>query len=110
LAIHELTLRALMEDLDGGRISEAFMTELRRVALDCDDRPADDKARKVTLELQITPVCDEHGCLDTVRGKFHVKSTVPQRRSRSYDFAYRAGGQLVFNDMSDDNFRQQTFE
>jgi hypothetical protein len=110
MTVHELNLASLMEQLDGGRINEAFMSELKRVALDCEDRPADNKTRKVSLELQIEPVCDEQGQLDSLSGKFHVTSTVPKRRSKSYSFGFRKGGRLVFNDLSDDNIHQQTIE
>jgi hypothetical protein len=110
MAVHELNLGTLMDALDGGRIHEAFMAELRRVACDCEDRPGDDHARKVSIELQVTPVCDEHGQLDSLSGKFHVTSTVPKRRSKSYSFGFRNGGRLVFNDLSDDNIHQKTIE
>lgn len=110
MTVHELNLASLMEALDGGRIHEAFMAELRRVATDCEDRPGDDKVRKVSLELQLTPVCDEHGQLDSLSGKFHVTSSVPKRRSKSYSFGFRQGGRLVFNDLSDDNIHQRTIE
>jgi hypothetical protein len=99
-----------MDALDGGRIHEAFMAELRRVAIDCEDRPGDDHARKVSIELQVTPVCDEQGKLDSLSGKFHVTSTVPKRRSKSYSFGFRQGGRMVFNDLSDDNIHQKTIE
>lgn len=110
MTVHELNLKSLMEDLDGGRIHEAFMSELRRVAMDCEDRPADDKVRKISLELKLTPICDEHGLLDSLAGKFHVTSSVPARRSKTYSFGFRKGGRLVFNDLSDDNINQQTIE
>lgn len=110
MTVRELTLAALMEELDGGRIHEAFMAELRRVALDCEDRPADGKTRKVTLELHVEPVTDEHGQLDSLSGKFHVTSSVPKRRSKSYSFGFRKGGRLVFNDLSDDDIHQRTIE
>lgn len=110
MTVHELNLASLMEQLDGGRVHEAFMAELRRVSIDCEDRPADDKVRKVSLELQLVPVCDDSGQLDSLSGKFHVTSTVPKRRSKSYSFGFRKGGRLVFNDLSDDNIHQQTIE
>lgn len=110
MAVHELTLQALMEDLDSGRIHEAFAAELRRVVLDCDDRPADGKARKVLLQLDVVPVIDDQGNLDSVKGAFQIKSTVPQRRSKVYSFGVREGGKLVFNDLSEDNINQRTID
>ena len=110
MAVHALTLAALMEDLDGGRIHEAFAQELKRVVMDCDDRPGDKKPRKVLLQLDIAPIIDEHGNLDSVAGAFQIKSTVPQRKSKVYSFGVRQGGQLVFNDLSDDNINQRTLD
>jgi hypothetical protein len=110
MTVCELNLASLMEQLDGGRINEAFMVELRRVALDCDDRPADGKPRRVILELQVIPVCDDQGRLDSLSGKFHVTSTVPKRRSKSYSFGFRQGGQLVFNDLSEENIHQRSID
>jgi hypothetical protein len=110
MTVRELTLAALMEELDGGRIHEAFMAELKRVALDCEDRPGDDKVRKVSLELHVEPVIAEDGQLDSLSGKFHVTSTVPKRRSKAYSFGFRKGGRLVFNDLSDDDIHQKTIE
>lgn len=95
MAIKELTLASLLE-LDGGRISEAFMAELRRVVTDCDDRPADGKERKVTLEFALKPQAGESGVLEAVSGKFFVTSSVPKRRSRAYSFDFRKGGRLAF--------------
>lgn len=98
----ELTLASLL-DLDGGRISEAFMVELRRAVSDCDDRPVDGKARKVTLELELKPRVDvESGQLESVDGKFFVTSSVPKRRSKAYSFDFRKGGRLAFE--TDDEF------
>ena len=110
MTVHELNLASLMEQLDGGRINEAFMAELRRVAMDCEDRPADGKTRKVSLELFVEPICDDQGGLDSLKGKFHVTSSVPKRRSKSYSFGFRKGGLLVFNDLSDDNVHQRTID
>jgi len=95
MSIKELTLASLLE-FDGGRISEAFMQELRRVVNDCDDRPGDKKDRKVTLEFSVTPQAADSGELESVSGKFFVTSSVPKRRSRAYDFEFRKGGRLGF--------------
>ena len=117
----ELNLKALMaadaEDgrgsLDGGRIGIAFQHELKRVVADCEDRPADTKPRTVTLTMQIVPVPTTDGTvvtLDSIAAKFQVASSVPKRRSKQYSFGARSGGQLVFNDMSEENVNQRTFD
>lgn len=110
MAVHELNLQSLLRDLDGGRVNEAFMQELRHAARDCEDRPTDKSPRRVSLEVKLEPICDDHGDLDSVTGKFHITSKVPARRSKQYSFGYRRGGQLVFNDLSDDNINQKTIE
>jgi len=111
MAVKELTLGSLMNQLDGGRISEAFMAELRRVGADMDDRPGDDKERTVVLTLKLKPVIDDGGDCESVNGSFHVASTVPKRRSKNYNFGIRnRGAQLVFNDMSEDNVQQRTID
>lgn len=109
MTVHELNLAALMHDLDGGRIGEAFAQELKRVALDCDDRPTDNKPRKVTLEAVLVPI-PQDGALDSVAAKFQVTSSVPKRRSKQYNLGFRHGGKLVFNDLSEENIHQATFD
>lgn len=110
MAVFELTLRELMEDLDGGRVGAAFMQELRRVVADMEDRPTDDKERQVVLTAKFEPISDDSGHLDEVRGKFHVTSKVPNRRSKAYSFASRNGSKLVFNDLSEDDVHQKTID
>jgi len=113
MAIHELNLKTLFENLDGGRVSAAFQHELQRCIADCNDRPGEEKNRTVTLKFNVSPVCDESGLCEEIKGKFHVASSVPQRRSKVYSFQARkrAGqNQLVFNDMSDDNIAQKTID
>jgi hypothetical protein len=111
--IHELNLQTLMEGLDNGRVGTAFQQQLRRVIADCQDRPGDDKERRVILEFKCVPICDDDGGLDEVKGKFHVTSTVPKLRSKSYSFGVRKsqkGPMLIFNDLSDDNIHQKTID
>jgi hypothetical protein len=47
---------------------------------------------------------------ESIVGKFRVASTVPKRRTKAYSFAFRDGGKLAFNDMSDDNVHQMTMD
>lgn len=123
MAVHELNLAALMSNLqgdgsgslDGGRVGEAFAAEVRRVALDCEDRPADGKPRTVTLTMTLTPIIATEPTggiveLDSVQARFQITSSVPKRRSKQYSFGYRKGGKLVFNDLSDENIHQKTLE
>lgn len=108
----ELSLEKLA-DLDDGRVLIAWEHALNRVMLDCEDRPGAG-VRKVTLELTLTPVCDDNGYMVTVEGKFVVKDTIPPRKTVPYDLVMRkssTGGRcLMFNDMSDDNALQRTLD
>lgn len=114
MAKHELTLNALMEQLDDGRVGIAFQEQLRRVIADCENRPADNKERVVRLEFKCYPVPDSKmQVCDEVKGKFNVTSSVPKMRSREYSFGVRKsakGPMLIFNDMSDDDIRQGTLD
>lgn len=110
MTVHELTLESLMDKLDGGRVAEAFAAEMRRVVSDMEDRPGDNKERTVNLSVRFSPVVDDQGNLDEVRGKFFVTSSVPKRRSKVYSFGVRNGGKMVFNDLSEDDIHQQTIE
>ena len=110
--LHDFTLQNLIE-LDGGRIPEAWIQAVRRCANDCDDRPGVTDPRKVTLTLDLSPVCDEEGRLETIRGQFQIKDTSPVRKTKKYDLAFRrksGQAQLVFNDLSDDNALQMTID
>ena len=111
--MHEFSLETLVE-LDGSRICEAWNQAVQRVARDCEDRPAEKKARKVVLELELVPVFDHEGhVLDSCNGTFKVKDNVPVRQSKEYNFGFRkAAGQpqLIFNDMADDNIHQRSID
>jgi len=56
--MEELTLSAIAE-MDGGRIGEAMKQALKRIAQDMDDRPGDDRPRKINLEIATIPVIGE---------------------------------------------------
>lgn len=102
----QLSLREIAE-IDDGRINEAFTQAIRRIANDCDDRPGDDRPRKVTLEITFTPVCDEKGYVDSVKSQFQIKETIPTRKSKVMDFGLRKGGIFVFQPLSPGDHRQQ---
>lgn len=82
---------------------------MRRALLDCQDRPSDDKARRITLTLDLSPVLDEKtlDCTE-VHAKFHVASTVPKHRTKTYSFGLRRNGSLVFDDLSECDVNQAT--
>jgi hypothetical protein len=96
--------------IDGGRIGVAINQELRKAALDCDDRPADKRPRKVTLQLELVPVVDEAGNCDSVDVSAQVKAVHPSRKSRKFDMSLRKNGVLAFNEESLDDVDQQTLD
>lgn len=97
-----------LKELDGGKAAAAFETHVRRAAADCMDRPGDNKARKVTLEVTIIPIMDPAGDCTEVEAQIHAKSTVPPHRTKPYSFGLRRNGVLVFNPDSTDNIAQST--
>lgn len=111
MAMHELELPTL-DNLDDGRLALAWKKALQRAALDCEDRPGDNKPRIVTLQCEIIPVlaADGSGQLDTVHVSFQVQDKVPTRKTKKYDMSLRRGGVLAFNDLSDEDVHQKTID
>jgi hypothetical protein len=106
VAQHILTLESL-KDLDTGKARMAFDKELKRCVQDCIDRPNDESARTVTMQLSLKPVSDGQEC-DGCKGEFEIKSKVPVRRTRAYHFGIKTTGALYFNEDSLDNADQAT--
>lgn len=104
----QLSLEAIAE-LDDGRISEAIAQAIKRAAQDCDDRPGDDRPRKIIMEIAFSPVLSQDGMCDSVKSQIQIKETVPTRKSKVMDFGLRKGGMFVFQPLSLDDHRQSTF-
>ncbi len=110
MATQRFSLNTL-DVLEDGRNAESFRKHLARAARDCEDRPADDSPRKVTLEVLITPVLDKATLsLDSVFVEVSTFSKVPAHRSKPYSMAVKADGTLAFNDLAPDNVHQQTID
>lgn len=108
----QLSLTSL-DDLDDGRVSKAFLHELKRLVQDCMDRPSDKKTRTLTLELNMTPVISTEGGVvecEGVHGEFTIKGKVPVRRSKTYEFRANNKGQLAYSSTSPENADQTTFD
>lgn len=74
-----------LPDLDSGVIAAQFDEFIKQVLQDCDERPNDKSARKVSLELQFVPVPSATGQVaDEVELSFHIASRIPKAKSRSY--------------------------
>lgn len=95
--------------LDNGKVAAIFARELRHVVTDCVDRPTDDKARKITMTVSVVPQeCD--GVCETVEAEVQIKSSVPDRRTRPYQLAVNARGDVIVNDASPEDVRQGTLD
>lgn len=92
-----------------GRIEAAFDMELLKVAQDIEDRGADGIARRVTLDVVITPKVHA-GSVEEVETEFIVKTTMPPRRSRPYSMVPQGGRQFIFNPESREDARQGTLD
>ncbi|MEW4569335.1 hypothetical protein AB1L88_15830 [Tautonia sp. JC769] len=97
MPLHQLSLETL-HTLDLGKVNEAFKTQLARVVQDCLDRPGEQKARKVTLEVTVTPILDPDGDCTDARVQMQVVASTPKLRTREYSMGIRRGGGLVFNE------------
>lgn len=105
----ELSLSS-MQELDDGRVAAAFIAELKRVVLDCIDRPGDSSARKVQLLFTLTPVIADDGTCESAFGEFKIKSAVPDRKTKGYSFNVNKKGHLIYSSTSPDNVDQTTFD
>lgn len=103
-----LTLESLSA-LDNGKIPAAFNEHMQRVLRDLEERTLDDRARKITLEVELAPEGD-----DTVNVAFNIKSSMPDHKSKRYNMLMKhTGGQkmgLLFDPVSDDDVKQATLD
>jgi len=112
MALKELNLENL-KDLDLGRANMMFMAALAQAVRDCINRPADERARKVTLELTLKPVCETIGqtlSCEGARGVFICRSKIPHWETPEVDFGIKESGQLYFAEGSPRDHRQSTLD
>jgi hypothetical protein len=110
MGLERLTVDSLAK-IDFGSIAEAFKTHIERLVRDCVDRPGVKSARKVALELKLTPVAQVRGTTidcDGAKGVFCIKSSIPNHETQAVDFGVRSDGSLVFNEDSPRDHRQST--
>lgn len=113
---HEFKLENLKE-MKGGLLAEAFNQLVERCAADCDDRPAHNKPRTVTMTVAFKPVQAGRD-LDTVEGVVTLACSLPKVELPKTSFAFRkkrgANGRqnasLVFDDLSEDDVHQRTID
>jgi hypothetical protein len=106
---------AALKTLDGSRVALAFQRSVEDCVLDMRDRPLDKSKRKVTLELELIPVADEDPVVEGrmmcvgADANFRVKTSLPQRVSKTYNFELDDKG-LFFAVNSPENAAQTTFD
>lgn len=100
---------ASLGDLDNGRVAAALNEELRKVAEDISDRPANKTARKVTMEMSFSPSGDA-GTVEAVAVDVKCKSSVPSQQTRTYTMKMHGGNRLMFNPEAPENPRQHTID
>ena len=96
-----LTLETLPR-LDDGLPAVQFNRLMEAAVKDCMDRPGDDKARKVTMQVSMKPDGTNNVC-DRVVIEIEFKATVPQYCTRQYHAATHTSGKLLFSPSSPDD-------
>lgn len=94
--------------LDGGRLRVGLDQALKRATADCEDRPGLKKPRRITLEIEITPVMEGGGTLDSVVLDFSIKERVPARSSKAYSMRAGHDGALLYNELAPEDVDQGT--
>lgn len=118
MGLQRLSLES-MKRLDAGRAMEAFQLCVERATQDCVDRPGDNRARKVLLQMTFKPVTVVNGntidC-DGAKGSFQCRVKIPDWETQEVDFGVRETrdergdkhATLVFNEDSPRDHRQRT--
>ena len=97
MALYELSLASLSA-LDSGRVDVMFKHCLERVIWDCKDRCGVKDARKIRIEIGLTPVIGEDGDLMSCNVTVDMTESTPKRKSPRYDMGLR-GKSLVFHEL-----------
>ena len=110
MGLMRLSLESIKE-VQGGVALEMFQDALHHAVKDCIDRPGDKRARKVTMQMNITPVAVTNGntidC-EGAKGVFQCRAKMPDRESAEIDFGVQNSGDLIFNPDSPRDHRQTT--
>lgn len=99
MALIEFGTKALSV-IDGGRLQSAVDKSIARCVEDCKDRPNLDTARKVAIEIIITPYADETGDVVSMNLDYQVKPTLPPMKREGLSLGVQKNGRLVFNEHS----------
>lgn len=108
MAIKEFVISNLGE-IDSGRIGEALKLQLKRVIDDCKDRPTLKSARKIKLQIEISPTADPKTFdLDGVNMSFKINSTFPNQERVDLSLGVKKNGMLIYSEHSPDSIDQRT--
>jgi len=86
-----------LKDLDDGRVHAAVNAALKMLALDCQDRPGNTAARKMSLEIRITPVVGQDGDCEDFDVMPFIKTSLPAMGGKAYRMAGNRAGMLLFS-------------
>ena len=93
-----------------GKVGVAFDREVKRAVRDCIDRPGDDRARTITLQINVAPTAVMDGQSVTCEGAkavAKVKSKLPDYETQQIDLGVRENGSAVFSPTCPENHQQQ---
>jgi hypothetical protein len=89
-----------------GKADQMFANQIQRAAEDCFSRPGDQTARKVTLEVSVTPVLPQDGDCNEAKVQLRCVASLPKFKTKEYTMALRRGGLLFSRD--EDDYAQQS--
>ena len=110
MALKVLNLQS-MADLSHGAVGVAVDKLIRQAIRDCIDRPGDDRARKLTVQIEFTPTAHIDGQSVTCEGaKAVAKASLkcPNYETGVLDLAVRENGAALFAPNSPENVAQAT--
>ena len=97
-----------LKDFDFGKADAAFNKCLENAVRDLLDRPGDKTARKVVLQVELTPIIQQDGDVVDADVNFQCLAKLPAYRTANRPAAIDRQGHLVFQPDAPDNPRQET--
>lgn len=109
----ELNL-ATIQQLQNGGVFQQVQRLIAAAVADCENRPAEERPRKVSIQLEILPVSrleeidDQHTrrVLDGVKLRLQMDVKCPTRKTIEFDCGVGDNHALLFNPDSPHNHRQ----
>lgn len=96
--------------LDNGKLVKAFGIEMKRLVQDCVDRPGDSTARKLSMEITITPQQEADGSCERATAEVQMIGKTPPRRSKPYEIMVTPSGQAIINPENHTSVMQGTLD